>query len=82
MTFRQSLVHGRNNRFIRQHRIGVLHPAFAKIAHLLSNQPVAEAELPRRISITPFPSRLRCGPFRPQKIMIEFANRLWKRFDT
>jgi hypothetical protein len=46
MPFRQCLIHGCNNGFIRQHRIGVLHPVFAKIAHFLGNQPVAEAELP------------------------------------
>jgi hypothetical protein len=45
MPFRQSLVHGRNDRFIRQHRIGVLHPVFAQITHFLRNQPVAKAEL-------------------------------------
>jgi hypothetical protein len=35
MPFRQSLVHGGDNGLIRQHRIGVFHPAFAKIAHFL-----------------------------------------------
>jgi hypothetical protein len=29
-----------------RHLIGVLHPVFAKIADLLSDQPVAEAKLP------------------------------------
>jgi hypothetical protein len=45
MPFRQCLVHGRNDRFIRQDRIGVLHPVFAKIAHFVRDQPVAKAEL-------------------------------------
>jgi predicted phage-related endonuclease len=43
--FRQRLIHGRNDALIRQHRISVLHPVFAKIAHFLSNQPLAEVEL-------------------------------------
>ena len=76
MSFRQSLVHRRNNGLIRQHRIGVLHPVFAKIAHLLGNQPVAEAELP-----PPHLNHAACSapsmrPFRAQQIMIELANRL------
>jgi len=41
----QGLVHRRHNGFIREHHIGVLHPAFTKIAHFRGNQPVAEAEL-------------------------------------
>jgi hypothetical protein len=45
MSFRQGLVHRRNDVFIRQHLIGVFHPVFAKIAHFLDNQAVAEAEL-------------------------------------
>jgi len=42
---RQSFVHGCDNVLVREHRVGVLHPVFAKIAHFLGDQSVAEAEL-------------------------------------
>ena len=42
---RQSLVHRCDNVLVREHRIGVLHPVFTKIAHFLGDQSVAEAEL-------------------------------------
>jgi hypothetical protein len=45
MSFRQCLVYDRNDGFIRQHRIGVVHPVLAKIAHLLGNKAVAKTEL-------------------------------------
>ena len=45
MPFRQSLVHGRDDVLVREHRVGVLHPIFTKIADLLGDQSVAEAEL-------------------------------------
>ena len=45
MSFCQGLVHDRDNLLVRKHRIGVLHPVFTQIAHLLGNQSVAEAEL-------------------------------------
>jgi hypothetical protein len=46
MSFCQCLVHGCNDIFIRQHRIGVLHLVLTKIAHFLGDQAVAETELP------------------------------------
>ena len=45
MPSRQSLVHRRDNVLVREHRVGVLHPVFTKIAHFLGDQSVAEAEL-------------------------------------
>src|SRR5262249_9388618 len=45
MSFGQSLVHGRNHGLVRQHRIGMLHPVSAEIAHSLSNKSATEAEL-------------------------------------
>src|SRR5262245_64116657 len=42
---RQSFVHGRNNGFVVQHPVGLLHPVFVKIAHFRGDQSVAEAEL-------------------------------------
>ena len=41
----QSLVHDCDDVLIRQHRVGVFHPVFAKIAHFFGDQPVAKAEL-------------------------------------
>ena len=45
MPLHQRFVHGSYDLFVRQHLIGVCHPAFAEIAHFLSNQSIAEAEL-------------------------------------
>lgn len=45
MPLRQRFVHGSYDLFVRQHLIGVCHPAFAEVAHFLSNQSIAEAEL-------------------------------------
>jgi len=42
---RQRLVNCRHDLLVRQHLIGVRHPLFAKIAHFLGDQPIAEAEL-------------------------------------
>jgi hypothetical protein len=69
MAFRQSLVHRRDNLVIRQQRIGVLHPVFAKIAHLPGNQPITEAELCSlqtsilRLKFSPSNHLLKCLPF-------------------
>jgi hypothetical protein len=41
----EGFVHGRHQRFIRQHLIGRLHPVFAQIVDLCSDQAVAEAAL-------------------------------------
>ena len=41
----QRLVHRRDDALVAQHPVGMLHPSFAKVAHLLGNQTVAEAEL-------------------------------------
>jgi len=37
MPFHQRFVHGGYDLLVRQHLIGVRHPAFAKIAHFLSD---------------------------------------------
>jgi hypothetical protein len=42
---RQRFVHRSYDLFIRQHPVGVCHPLFAEIAHFLSDQSIAEAEL-------------------------------------
>jgi hypothetical protein len=42
---RQRFVHRCDNLLVRQNLIGVLHPVFAQIAHLLGDQSVTEAEL-------------------------------------
>ncbi|MCK1541911.1 hypothetical protein IVB12_07980 [Bradyrhizobium sp. 179] len=38
-------MHRGHDLLVRQHLIGVLHPLFAKITHLLGDQPIAKAEL-------------------------------------
>jgi hypothetical protein len=73
---RQRFVHRSYDLFIRQHPVGMSHPVFAKIAHFLGDQPVAEASCARRISIMLLPPGPRCGPFRTQQFMIELANGL------
>ena len=45
MPFHQRFVHGGDDLLVRQHLIGVRHPDFAEIAHFLSDQSIAEAEL-------------------------------------
>ena len=45
MSLHQRFVHGSHDLFVRQHLIGVCHPAFAEIAHFLSDQSITEAEL-------------------------------------
>jgi hypothetical protein len=45
MPFHQCFVHGGYYLLVRQRLIGVCHPAFAQIAHFLSDQSIAEAEL-------------------------------------
>ena len=45
MPLRQGVVYRRHDLFICQHLIGVLHPVFAKIAHFVSDQTIAEIEL-------------------------------------
>jgi hypothetical protein len=76
MTFRQCLVHGCDNLLIRQHFVGMCHPVFAKIAHFLGNQAVAETELsPPHLNHAASPA-FRCRTFRAQQVMIEFTNRL------
>jgi hypothetical protein len=41
MSLRQSLIHGCDNIFVRQHRVGVYQLAFAKIADFLRDPFVA-----------------------------------------
>ena len=45
MALAEGFVHGRHQRFIRQHLIGMRHPVFAQIVDLSSDQAVAEAAL-------------------------------------
>ena len=45
MPSRQCFVHRSYDLLVRQHPVGVPHPAFAKIAYLFGDQPVTEAEL-------------------------------------
>jgi hypothetical protein len=45
MSLPHGLIHNRDNLFVRQHLIGMRHPAFAKIVHFLRDQPVAETQL-------------------------------------
>ena len=57
--------------FVRQHLIGVCHPAFAEIAHFLSDQSIAEAEL-RASHLNHNSSSALCRGFlRTQQIMVD-----------
>ena len=59
---RQRFVHRSYDLFIRQHPVGVFHPAFAKIAHFFGDQSVAKAELrSAHLNHAVLPERLRCG---------------------